>query len=73
MNYTVCVAKIKTLISFAVTTKLKCLFSRMCEKQVFSRGSIIDKLIGEFSLTCGSFNAREYGKNRVTSMMLSEV
>ena len=29
---------------------------RICKKQVFSRRSIIDKLIGEFLLHCGSFN-----------------
>ena len=36
-----------------------CLYFRICKKQVFSRGSIIDKLIGEFLLHCGSFNAHE--------------
>ena len=36
-----------------------CICSGMCKKQVFSSGSIIDKLIGEFSLHCGSYNACE--------------
>ena len=36
-----------------------CLCSRMCKEEVFSRCSIIDKLIGEFSFHCASFNARE--------------
>ena len=46
--------------------------SRICKKQVFSRGSIID-IIGEFLFHCGSFNVHKSGKNRVTSVMLSEV
>ena len=32
------------------------LCSGICKKLVFSRGPIIDKLIGEFLLHCGSFN-----------------
>ena len=32
---------------------------RICKKQVFSRGSIIDKLIGANLLHCGSFNAHK--------------
>ena len=49
------------------------LCSHICKKQVFSRGSIIDKLIGEFVLPYGSFNAHKSGKNRITIVMLSEV
>ena len=35
------------------------LCSRICKKQVFSRGSIIDKLTGEFLLHYYSLNAHE--------------
>ena len=35
------------------------LCSHICKKQVFSRGSIIDKLIGEFILHCDTFNAHK--------------
>ena len=46
------------------------LCSRICKKQVFSRGSIIDKFIDEFIIQCGSLNAHKLGKNRVIRVIL---
>ena len=51
------------------------LCSRLCKKQVFSRGSIIDKLIGEFDYTAVvlMYTNQVKKNNRVTRVMLSEV
>ena len=52
------------------------LCSRICKKQVFSRGSIMNQLSINLLtnlLQCSSFNAHKLGKNRVIRVILSEV